>query len=50
MTPTVDYPANNFENTHHRNLKTTLTSLIKKDAFSWTLEATKSFEKLKEVL
>jgi hypothetical protein len=24
MTPTVDYPANNFENTHHGNLKTTL--------------------------
>jgi hypothetical protein len=23
MTPTVDYPANNFKNTHHRNLKTT---------------------------
>jgi hypothetical protein len=22
MTTTVDYPTNNFENTHHRNLKT----------------------------
>jgi hypothetical protein len=22
MATTVDYPANNFENTHHRNLKT----------------------------
>jgi hypothetical protein len=27
-----------------------LTTLTKKDAFSWTLEATKSFEQLKEVM
>jgi hypothetical protein len=31
MTTTVDYSANNFENTHHRNLKTvTLLSFISK--------------------
>jgi hypothetical protein len=29
---------------------TPLTSLTKKDAFSWTLEATKDFEELKEVM
>jgi hypothetical protein len=27
-----------------------LTTLLKKEAFSWTQEATKSFEKLKEVM
>jgi len=32
MTPTVDYPANNFKNTHHRNLKTTKTIISDRDA------------------
>jgi hypothetical protein len=31
-------------------IATPLTTLSKKDAFSWTLEATKPFEKLKEVI
>jgi hypothetical protein len=31
-------------------IATSLTTLTKKDAFSWTPEATKAFEKLKEVM
>jgi hypothetical protein len=34
MTPTVDYPANNFENTHHRNLKTTISSLYGRETWN----------------
>jgi hypothetical protein len=35
---------------HYGRIATPLMTLTKKDAFSWTLEATKSFEKLKEVM
>jgi hypothetical protein len=35
---------------HYGRIETPLTTLTKKDAFSWTLEATKYFEKLKEVM
>jgi hypothetical protein len=35
---------------NYGRIETPLTTLTKKDAFSWTLEATKSFEQLKEVM
>jgi hypothetical protein len=35
---------------HYGRISTPLTTLTKKDAFSWTPEATKSFEQLKEVM
>jgi hypothetical protein len=35
---------------HYGRIKTPLTTLTKKDAFSWTPEATKYFEQLKEVM
>ena len=35
---------------HYGRIATHLTALIKKDAFSWTPEATKAFERLKEVM
>jgi hypothetical protein len=35
---------------NYRRIATPLTALNKKDAFSWTLEATKDFEKLKQVI
>jgi hypothetical protein len=35
---------------HYGRIETPLMTLTKKDAFSWTLEETKSFEQLKEVM
>ena len=35
---------------HYGRISTPLMTLIKKDAFSWTPEATKAFEQLKEVM
>jgi hypothetical protein len=35
---------------HYGRIASPLTTLTKKDAFSWTLEETKSFEQLKEVM
>jgi hypothetical protein len=35
---------------HYGRIKAPLMTLTKKDAFSWTPEATKSFEQLKEVM
>jgi hypothetical protein len=35
---------------HYGIIATPLTKLTKKDAFSWTLEETKDFEQLKEVM
>jgi hypothetical protein len=35
---------------HYGRIATPLMAVTKKDAFSWTLEATKSFEQLKEVM
>jgi hypothetical protein len=35
---------------HYGRIAASLTTLTKKDAFSWTPEATKYFEKLKEVM
>jgi hypothetical protein len=35
---------------HYGRIAAPLTTLTKKDAFSWTPEATKSFEQLKEVV
>jgi hypothetical protein len=35
---------------HYGRIATPLMTLTKKDAFSWTPEATKSFEQLKEVM
>jgi hypothetical protein len=35
---------------HYGRIAAPLMALTKKDAFSWTLEATKSFEQLKEVM
>jgi hypothetical protein len=35
---------------HYGIITTPLTTLTKNDAFSWTLEATKDFEQLKEVI
>jgi hypothetical protein len=35
---------------NYRRIATPLTTLTKKDAFSWTPEATKSFEQLKKVM
>ena len=35
---------------NYRRIATPLTTLTKKEAFSWTLEATKAFEQLKEVM
>jgi hypothetical protein len=35
---------------NYGQIVTPLTTLLKKEAFSWTQEATKSFEKLKEVM
>ena len=35
---------------HYGRIETPLTTITKQDAFSWTLEETKSFEQLKEVM
>jgi hypothetical protein len=35
---------------HYERIATPLTALTKKDAFSWTPEATKAYEQLKEVM
>ena len=35
---------------NYRRIATPLMTLLKKDAFSWTLEATKAFEDLKQVM
>jgi hypothetical protein len=35
---------------YYGRIEAPLTTLTKKDAFSWTLEATKDFEQLKEVM
>jgi hypothetical protein len=35
---------------NYGRIETPLTTLTKKDAFSWTLEATQDFEQLKEVM
>jgi hypothetical protein len=35
---------------HYGRIETPLMTLTKKDAFSWTLEETKDFEQLKEVM
>jgi hypothetical protein len=34
MTPTVDYPENNFETPHHRNLKTVISSLYGRETWN----------------